>query len=123
MTSLGLSRVVELKPEGHAELEFLALPQHCHAMVQGGYITAWIDSAMARAVGAATAGALGCNTLEIKISFYEPVLEGQVVIAKGWVDRMGRTIAFLEGSLTSPDGNLLTKGSSTAKLADFSKRS
>ncbi|MDA1301780.1 MAG: PaaI family thioesterase [Proteobacteria bacterium] len=122
MAGLGLRDIVSLDPEGRAVLAFEVQPHHCHAVAQGGYVTAWIDAAMARAVGAATAGEFGCNTLEIKVAFYRPALVGQVLTAQGWVERLGRSVVFLEGDLRDAAGTVLAKGSSTARLGHFKSR-
>ena len=68
MTGLGLQEIASMDSSGRAELRFEVQPQHCHAVAQGGYVTAWIDAAMARSVSAATEGQFGCNTLEIKVA-------------------------------------------------------
>ncbi len=122
MDGLGLRRIVSLDPSGRAVLEFEAQARHCHSVVQGGYVTAWIDAAMARAVSAATAGEFGCNTLEIKVAFYQPARLGQTLTAEGWVARRGRSTVFLEGELRSEAGEVLAKGSSTARLGSFKSR-
>ena len=119
MTGLGLQEIASMDSSGRAELRFEVQPQHCHAVAQGGYVTAWIDAAMARSVTAATEGQFGCNTLEIKVAFYQPVQKDQVVTAAGWVVRMGRSTAFLEGELRNDVGEVLAKGTSTAKLGKF----
>ena len=74
-------------------MEFIADERHCHTVVQGGYVAAWIDTAMARAVGVATGGEFGCNTLEIKIAYYAPALLGQTLTAEGWIERKGHIVA------------------------------
>ena len=89
----------------------------CHSgnVVQGGFVTAWIDSAMARAAMLATEGALAPATLEIKVSFFRAANPGPVR-AEGWVERLGRSIGFLEGRLTTLDGDVLATATSTVKL-------
>ena len=119
MNGLALQEIVSTDPAGRAVLRFEVRAQHCHAVAQGGYVTAWIDAAMARSVGAATDGKFGCNTLEIKVAFYQPVQRDQVVTAEGWVVRMGRSTVFLEGELRNDAGDVLAKGTSTAKLGKF----
>lgn len=123
MNSLGLQRIVSSDPKGRVVMEFKVAPHHCHSVAQGGYVTAWLDAAMARAVGAATAGESGCNTLEIKVAFYRPALAGQVLLAEGWVERIGRSITFLETTLTNGEGIVVAKASSTAKLGRTRARS
>tara|TARA_E500000331_G_scaffold73561_2_gene68483 strand:- start:1405 stop:1803 length:399 start_codon:yes stop_codon:yes gene_type:complete len=120
MNGLGLQEIVSTDPAGRAVLRFEVRPQHCHAVAQGGYVTAWIDAAMARSVAAATEGQFGCSTLEIKVAFYEPVQPDQIVTAEGWVVRKGRSTVFLEGELRNDSGDVMAKGTSTAKLASSS---
>lgn len=84
--------------------------------VQGGFITGWIDAAMAHSVMHATEHQFIPMTLEIKITFLVAVRPGQKVRAEGWILRRGRSIAFLEGALRGEDGTLLATGTSTAKL-------
>ena len=121
MKGLGVNNI-ELIEEGRAILQVNVQEHHCHAVAQGGYVTAWIDAAMARAVSAATSGEFGCNTLEIKVAFYQPAHRGQQLIAEGWVERKGRSTVFLEGELRDADGTVLAKGSSTARLSTFKSR-
>ena len=123
MDGLALKRIVSTDSSGRVVMEFEAEERHCHAVVQGGYIAAWIDAAMARAVGAATDGEFGCNTLEIKVAYYAPALLGQTLTAEGWVERKGRSTVFLEGTLSNEKGEVLAKASSTAKLFSFGRRS
>lgn len=118
MQSLGDGRVVEfIASENRAVMEFTGKPEMCHSgnVVQGGYVTAWIDSAMARAAMLATEGALAPATLEIKVSFFRAANPGPVR-AEGWVERLGRSIGFLEGRLTTLDGEVLATATSTVKL-------
>jgi acyl-CoA thioesterase len=118
MQSLGDGRVVEfIASENRAVMEFTGRPEMCHSgnVVQGGFVTAWIDSAMARAAMLATEGALAPATLEIKVSFFRAANPGPVR-AEGWIERLGRSIGFLEGRLTTLDGDVLATATSTVKL-------
>ena len=47
--ALGFVRVVELDPAGRATIEYQAGMHMCHSggVVQGGFVTGWIDAAMA----------------------------------------------------------------------------
>jgi uncharacterized protein (TIGR00369 family) len=94
----------------------------CHAggVVQGGFLTGWIDAAMAHAVATKTARAFVPLSLEIKVSFFRGVTPG-LVIAEGWVEKLGRTTAFLEGRLLNEAGDVLAKASSTATLVPFKR--
>ncbi|MCB1645665.1 MAG: PaaI family thioesterase [Pseudomonadales bacterium] len=118
-TGLGVHDDIQLDESGRAILTLDVQPHHCHAVAQGGYVTAWIDMAMARAVFATSDEDIGCNTLELKVSFYLPALVGQRLLAEGWVVRKGRSIAFLEGELRDEQGVVLARATSTAKLSHF----
>jgi len=123
MQSLGDGRVVEfIASENRAVMEFTGKPEMCHSgnVVQGGFVTAWIDSAMARAAMLATEGALAPATLEIKVSFFRAANPGPVR-AEGWIERLGRSIGFLEGRLTTLDGDVLATATSTVKLVPTSR--
>ena len=117
--TMSLVRIVEMNPEGRARLEYRARPDMCHSggVVQGGFVTGWIDAAMAHAAIARNGEGVTPMTLELKVSFFAPVRPG-VVIAEGWAVRNGRKTAFYEGHLTDEAGNVLAKASTTMMLAD-----
>lgn len=117
--AMGLLRIVELGPEGTARLEYEARPAMCHSggVVQGGFVTGWIDAAMAHAAIARHGEGVTPMTLEIKVSFFAPVRPG-LVIAEGWAERDGKRTGFYEGHLTDADGKVLAKASATMLLAD-----
>jgi uncharacterized protein (TIGR00369 family) len=86
-------------------------------VVQGGFVTGWIDAAMAHAAIALNGPDVTPMTLELKVSFFAPVRPG-LVIAEGWVERNGRKTAFYEGHLKDASGKVLAKATSTMLLAD-----
>jgi acyl-CoA thioesterase len=120
--TMGLVRIVEMNPEGRARLEYEARANQCHSggVVQGGFVTGWIDAAMAHSVIAVLGHDVTPMSLEIKVSFFAPVRPGRV-IAEGWIERRGKKTAFVEGQLLDLDGNVLAKGSSTVTLFDRGK--
>ena len=93
MQSLGDGRMIEfVAAENRAVMEFTGKPEMCHSgnVVQGGFVTAWIDSAMARAAMLATEGALAPVTLEIKVSFFRAPIPDRYARrdgSSGWVGR------------------------------------
>lgn len=117
--TMGLVRIVEMNPEGRATLEYMAGPEVCHSggVVQGGFVTGWIDAAMAHAAIAMNGHGVTPMTLELKVSFFAPVRPG-LVIAEGWVERNGRKTAFYEGCLKDASGKVLAKATTTMMLAD-----
>lgn len=104
---------------GIARLYFNVLPSFCHSggrIAQGGFVTAWLDSAMAHAVIHQQEHKSTVASLEIKVSFLEQVGPGRV-LAEGRIRRLGRRVVFLEGSLFSEDGaRLLATATSTGML-------
>ncbi|WP_066780358.1 PaaI family thioesterase [Sphingomonas sp. CCH5-D11] len=116
--TLGLVRVIEMDVEGRARLEYRAGHHMCHSggVVQGGFVTGWIDAAMAHAAIAMGGPDIVPMSLELKVSFFAPARPG-LVIAEGWVERRGRSTCFFEGRLLDATGRVLAKASSTLMLA------
>lgn len=121
--TLGQQRVVLMdEAEGRAIIEYRCGMHMCHSggVAQGGFVTGWIDAAMAHAVIAATGADYVPMSLEVKISFFRPAAPG-LVRAEGWIEQKGRSTVFTEGRLTDEAGNLLAKGTSTIRLVPRSK--
>lgn len=118
---MGLVRIVEQNEE-RAVLEYLAKPSQCHSggVVQGGFVTGWIDAAMAHAAIAICGEDLVPMTLELKVSFFAPARPG-TIFAEGWAIKHGRRTAFYEGALKDASGTLLAKATSTMTLVDRAK--
>ncbi|MBX9728600.1 MAG: PaaI family thioesterase [Sphingopyxis sp.] len=117
--TLGLVRVVEMDPAGRARIEYRAGPHMCHSggVVQGGFVTGWIDAAMAHAAIAMAGPDVVPMSLELKVSFFAPARPG-VLTAEAWVEKRGRSTCFFEGRLLDAEGRVLAKASSTLMLAD-----
>ncbi|RTL72231.1 MAG: PaaI family thioesterase [Hyphomicrobiales bacterium] len=117
--SMGNFHIVSYDAETQAATAgFTVRREYCHTngtIAQGGFITAWLDAAMAQAAIRATDHAYGVASLEIKVSFLERVGPGEGR-AVGRVVRLGKRVAFLEGELFNPDGKLAAQASSTAVL-------
>lgn len=117
--TLGLVRILSMDPAGRASIEYLAGAHMCHSggVVQGGFVTGWIDAAMAHAAIAMTGPDVVPMSLELKVSFFASARPGPV-IAEGWVERRGRSTCFFEGRLTDAAGKVLAKATSTILLMD-----
>ena len=120
--TMGLEQIVSLDPAGRAVLEYNAGMHLCHSggVVQGGFVTGWIDAAMAHAAVAMNGPDVTPMSLELKVSFFAPTRPGKV-IAEGWVIRAGRRTGFFEGELRDAAGTVLAKASSTVMLVDRRK--
>lgn len=116
--ALGLVEVVSFDKEtSRIRVEYEARPSFCHSggVVQGGFVTGWIDSAMAHSVMMDSEFSQSPLSLEIKVTFLKSVSPGRV-FAEAWIEKRGRSIGFLEGQLLNENGDILAKGTSTAKL-------
>lgn len=120
--TMGLVQIVDMDPAGRAKLEYEARQNMCHSggVVQGGFVSGWIDAAMAHAAIALRGTDVTPMTLEMKVSFFAPTRPGKV-IAEGWVEKPGGRTAFFEGRLTDEAGTVLAKGTSTIILVDRKK--
>ena len=120
--TLGLIRVVSTDAAGHARLEYEAKQAQCHSggVVQGGFISGWIDAAMAHAAMARNGPGIVPMTLELKVSYFAPTRPG-LVIAEAWVERHGERTSFYEGHLKDAAGTVLAKATSTILLADMNR--
>lgn len=119
LESMGFVQVLSTDRKlGVVRAEFEAMKRFCHTngtIVQGGFISGWLDFSMAQAVIVRAAEPVGVASLELKVNFLQRVGPGRV-IAEGRVLRMGRRVAFLEASLFDPAGVVLATASSTALL-------
>lgn len=100
---------------------FTVRRQYCHtngSIAQGGFITAWLDAAMAHAVMHDTELKQTVFSLEIKVSFYEKVGPGEGTV-EGRVIRRGKRVAFMQAALYNADGKLAAEATSTGVLADL----
>ncbi len=116
--SLGMVEVVSFDKETTCvRMEYEAKMAFCHSggVVQGGFVTGWIDAAMAHSVIMSTEYEMSPLSLEIKVTFLKSVSPGRV-FAEGWIEKRGRSLCFLEGRLLNEVGEVLAKGTSTAKL-------
>ena len=121
---MGFSKILEFSKKNQSiKIEYIAEPRHCHSgnIVQGGYVTGWIDSAMAHSVMIPTDFKFSPLTLELKITFLKSANPG-IVIAAAKVIKLGKSIAFVEGTLTNESGDLIAKGTSTNKLVPMPKQ-
>jgi len=120
--TLGLEKVVDHGESGRAIIHYRARMEMCHSggVVQGGFVTGWIDAAMAHVVMAQTNYEFSPLSLEIKVSFLQSASPG-LIVAEAWIEKMGRKTAFLEGLIKDEKGEVLAKGSSTVRLVPMKR--
>ena len=103
---------------GICRFRFEVVPAFCHSngrICQGGFLTGMVDTAMAHAAIAKGKLALAVPTLELKISFFEPMGPG-TVFAEGRVMRWGGSVGFLDGDLKDEKGRQIAHATSTIKI-------
>ena len=117
-TTLGIKKILELDSKnGIACAIYTAKKNMCHSgnIVQGGFITGWLDAVMALSCMCKLGSDVLVLSLEIKTSFIKTVHPGDIKVI-GKVIKSGRSIAFLEGELRDKENNLLAKANQTVKL-------
>jgi uncharacterized protein (TIGR00369 family) len=80
--------------------------------MQGGYLTVFIDELLSSAIGSVLEAGEWSTTAEMKLSYLRALTPGQFEGAAR-VIRRTRTIAFLEASITTEDGQTAVLASST----------
>ena len=100
--------------EGRVVLEFEASEKHHqpNGVVQGGVLTAIADAAMGMAGMTVQEVGWANTTIELKINFIRPVIQG-LVRAEGRVVKVGRTVLFLESTVLNAEGKVAAVASSS----------
>lgn len=118
MQTMGFVRMVDVDTDaGRVIVEFEAKKNQCHSgnIVQGGFVTGWIDNAMATAAMANVNFTKVSISLDVHVSFYRAAHPG-IVVAEGWVEHAGGRTVFAEGQLRTIEGQIIAKGTSTLAL-------
>jgi uncharacterized protein (TIGR00369 family) len=99
---------------GVVEIEFDAGSQLLNPIgtVQGGFVSAMLDDAFSIAFLCTTDTQTFAPTLEMKVSFLKPALQGKLK-AVGRIVQKGKSVAFVESELFDPQGKLVAKASAT----------
>jgi uncharacterized protein (TIGR00369 family) len=112
METLG-AWIAEAEP-GRVVVELNAGPEHRHGggVVQGGVITQIADAAMGMSLATLQADGIWNTTIELKINFFRPVIEGRLR-AVGRVVEMKQSLLFSEADVFDAANRLVAKASST----------
>ncbi len=103
--------------EGEARIELTAGKNLHNAMgtVHGGIFCDLADVAMGTALATVTIEGESFSTLQLHMSYFEPVVEGKLV-AHARVVRRGRTTAHLECDLEDGEGRVVARASSVCAI-------
>lgn len=103
---------------GHAELHYAPLPEHLNSfdVTHGGALMSLLDVTLAHAARSVEPS-MGAVTIEMKTTFMRPgrVLPGQKLVARGELQHRTRNMAFAEGRVYGPDGQLCAVATGTFK--------
>jgi uncharacterized protein (TIGR00369 family) len=89
--------------------------------VQGGFLAAMLDDTMGPVLFAISDGAVYAPTIDLNVSFIREARPGRFT-GRGRVVNPGRTIAFLEGELFDEGGQLVARGTATARVMDAARK-
>src|SRR3954469_23977034 len=89
--------------------------------VQGGFLAAMLDDTMGPVLFAISDGAVYAPTIDLNVSFIREARPGRFT-GRGRVVNQGRTIAFLEGELFDEEGQLVARGTATARVMDAARK-
>jgi uncharacterized protein (TIGR00369 family) len=107
---------------GCVQVTFDAEPQLLNKLgiIQGGMLAAMLDEAMTLAVGLSLAWGEISPTLELQVNFIRAAQLGRIR-GMGRVLRRGKSVAFLEGELTTEGGALIATASATVSIGHMKK--
>jgi len=88
--------------------------------IQGGILSAMLDDTMGPTVLLVSRGTLFTATINLNVNFIRGAKPGRP-LSEGRVISMGKTIAFVEATLTDADGATLATGSASARLVPVEK--
>jgi uncharacterized protein (TIGR00369 family) len=103
--------------DGRATIMLAAGPQHANPMgtLHGGILCDIADAAMGMAFASTLAPEESFTTVELKINFLRPVWQGRLR-AEGTVVQRGRTIGYVECTITNEENRLVAKAASTCMV-------
>jgi uncharacterized protein (TIGR00369 family) len=110
--------------DGRATVVLTAGPQHANPMgtLHGGILCDIADAAMGMAFASTLAPDESFTTIELKINFFRPVWQARLS-AGGNVVQRGRTIGYIECTITDDENRLVAKATSTCMVLRGQKAS
>jgi uncharacterized protein (TIGR00369 family) len=116
-------RPLDARPqEGWFKVGFDGKQEFCNraGFVQGGFLAAMLDPAIATAAIVMSDGRLYTSTVSITVNFLAPARPGPI-FAEAKVTQLGETIAFVEGKLLAQDGTLLAIATASERVLEAAK--
>ena len=85
-------------------------------VVHGGLVCTLLDSAIGCAVHTTLPAGTAYTSIDLRVSYLRPVVGGVPLVARGWVVKPGRRVAFAEGDVRDPDGKVVATGSGSCLI-------
>jgi len=111
-------RVVEFIPgKNQLTMQFEPGLHCCHSVdiVQGGFVTAMLDAAMAHVIMATEQFRVSVSSIDINVSFLLPTRAGRHT-AVGSIIKLGRSVGYVRAELYSDQGDLTATATSSVYL-------
>ena len=115
--------VLDARPaEGWIRLGFEARREFTNpaGFIQGGFLAAMLDDTMGPAVFVMTDGALYTVSIDMNVSFLSPARPGPL-FSEGRVIQLGKSVGFIEATLSDGAGTVIARATSSAKLVPSAK--
>jgi uncharacterized protein (TIGR00369 family) len=119
---LGLTLLNHNPAERWARFAFEGRPEFLNpaGFIQGGILAAMLDDTMGPTALLVSGGTVFTATISMNVSFFQPAKPGRL-FAEGRVLNMGKTIAFLEATLSDADGLKLASATASARVVPVDK--
>jgi uncharacterized protein (TIGR00369 family) len=103
--------------DGRATAVLIAGPQHANPMgtLHGGILCDVADAAMGMAFASTLELGESFTTIELKINFFRPVWQARLR-AEGTVVQRGRTLGYMECTITDEENRIVAKAASTCMV-------
>jgi uncharacterized protein (TIGR00369 family) len=115
--------VLDARPkEGWIRIGFVARREFTNpaGFIQGGFLAAMLDDTMGPAVFVMTEGALYTATIDMSVSYLSPARPGRL-FGEGRVVQLGKSVGFIEATLSDEAGTLIARATSSARLVPAAK--
>lgn len=120
MNQFGLDHGLEYTIQQPGEITYTFTPSKRHLATQtavhGGMIAAYLDAIIGvAALSSVHAEGKLATTIEFKINFMAPALEGKTLLGKGQVITKGKSILVVKGDIIDNEGKIIATGLGTLK--------
>ena len=115
----------EVQIDEHGSVTFIASPQEYHynplGSVHGGFAATMLDSCNSITANCALNKGQLTMTAEVKVNYLRGIsLDVGDMYAKGKIEKLGRKVIFVSGTLTDSEGKLYATATSTEIVVEVS---